>query len=168
MMTKIFLAAALVSLTSGTAFAAGTTATATGTATASVVAPISITHASGAALDFGKFTAGNGGMVVVSTSGGGTATGDVAFVSGNSNAADRFSVTGDGGRQFNITASSGNKVSTGGTSSSTMPFSLNIPGSATLSTAGAYTLNVGGTLTVSSGQAAGAYTGSYTVTVAYQ
>lgn len=167
-MKKIVLGAALLAISATSAQAAtGSTATATGSASATVVAPLKITHNSGAALNFGTFTAGTGGTVVVTSAGAGSVTGDVGTVTGNTNAADAFSVTGDGTRAFNISASSSNSVSTGGATPSTMAFTLTTPASASLA-AGAYTLNVGGTLTVGSAQAAGAYTGTYTVTVTYQ
>ncbi len=158
-MKKIVLAAALVALSSGAAHAA----TATGTANATVVTPIAIVHAPGAALNFGSFDAGTGGSVTVTQAGVGTAGGGVAFVSGNSNTADAFNVTGDGTRSFNITTGGGT-VSNGTT---TMAFSTTSPATGTL-IVGAASFNVGGTLTVASGQATGVYTGTYTATVVYQ
>ena len=67
-MKKIILAAALVLLPSGSAYAA----TANGTANATVVAPISVAHNSGAALNFGTFTADTGGTVTVTAGGSGS------------------------------------------------------------------------------------------------
>ncbi len=56
-MKKILLFAAAAATISTPAFAApGDTADATGAATAEVVAPITITHVSGASLNFGKFS----------------------------------------------------------------------------------------------------------------
>ena len=167
-MKKIILGAALIALSAGAAQAdTGSTSTATGSATATVVAPLKIVHPATAALNFGTFTAGTGGTVVVTSAGVGSVTGDVGTVNGNANSADQFTVTGDGTRSFNITTSTGNQVSTGGATPATMAFAVATPASAAL-VAGAYTLNVGGTLTVANNQAAGAYTGSYTVTVTYQ
>ena len=105
-MKKILLAAAITALTSGTAFAApsGNTANATGSAKATIVAPIAIVHTAGASINFGTFTAGTGGTVVVTALGAGSVTGDVGTVSGNTNAADAFTVTGDGTRTFTISA----------------------------------------------------------------
>jgi hypothetical protein len=77
--------------------ASGNSSTAAGTATASVVAPIVLTHTSGAALNFGKFTVGAGGTVVVTSAGAGSVTSDVGFVPGSSTAADQFTLTGDSG-----------------------------------------------------------------------
>lgn len=158
-MKKIVLAAALVAFSSVSANAA----TATGSATATVVTPIAITHASGAVLAFGTFDAGTGGSVSVSQAGVGTAGGGVLFVSGSTNSADAFNVTGQGTRAFNITTGGGT-VSNG---SVTMAFTTSAPATGTL-VAGAASFNVGGTLTVASGQATGAYTGTYSATVVYQ
>ena len=158
-MKKIVLAAALVALSSGSANAA----TATGSATVTVVTPIAITHTSGATLNFGTFDAGTGGSVSVSQAGVGTAGGGVLFVSGNTNAADQFNVTGQGTRSFNI-STTGGTVSNG---TVTMAFTTSAPASGTL-VAGATSFKVGGLLTVASGQATGTYTGTYTATVVYQ
>ena len=132
-----------------------------------VIAPLQIAHNSGAALNFGTFTAGTGGTVVVTSAGAASVTGDVGLLTSSTSTADGFTVTGSGTRAFNITSSSSNTVTTGGATPSTMAFTLSTPASASL-VAGSYTLNVGGTLTVASAQAAGNYTGSYTVTVTYQ
>ncbi|WP_068075831.1 DUF4402 domain-containing protein [Novosphingobium lentum] len=167
-MKKIIISAAMVALSATAAHAAsGNTANATGSATAIIVSPIRITHNAGASLNFGTVTAGTGGTVVVSQAGGGSVTGDVGTVAGNSNSADAFTVTGDLIRAFNISTSTGNTVSTGGALPSTMAFSLSAPSTGAL-LLGTYALNVGGTLTVGAAQAAGSYSGSYTVTVTYQ
>jgi Domain of unknown function (DUF4402) len=157
----IFAVAAAISTP---AFAApGDTANANGAATAEVVAPITLTHTPSAALDFGTFTTGTGGgTIVVTQAGVATDSGDVTLVSGSTSAADAFSVAGDAGRAFTITTASGT-VANGGT---TMAFTTSAPASGTL-TGGTAAFNVGGTLTVVGGEAAGTYTGSYSVTVAY-
>lgn len=162
-MKKIVLAAVAATFAVPAAAAPGDTATDQGTATATIVAPISITHDAGAALGFGLMTAGNGGTVVVTTAGAGTATGDVVLVSGSTNSADSFTVTGDAGRSFSI-VTTGGTVDSGGNS---MPFTTTAAGSGTLSAGGTAAFSVGGTLTVGNGQAAGSYTGSYDATVTY-
>jgi len=157
----IFAVAAAIS---SPAFAApGDTASANGAATAEVVAPITLTHTPSAALDFGTFTTGTtGGTIAVTQAGVATDSGDVTLVSGSSEAADAFTVAGDAGRTFTITTGAGS-VAKGGT---TMAFTTSAPATRTL-TGGAAAFNVGGTLTVAGGEAAGTYTGSYNVTVAY-
>jgi len=164
-MKKFVLAAALVAFSSGTAFAAsGNTSTATGSAAATVVAPIVLTHTSGASLNFGKFTTGTGGTVVVSSAGAASVTGDVGIVPGSTSSADAFTVAGDASRSFSI-ATTGGSVTSGAAS---MAFTT-APSAATgtLSTSGAASFTVGGTLTVASTAVAGAYTGTYTATVTY-
>lgn len=170
MMKKIVLVAALAAgLASGTAHAAGgNTATANGTANATVIGPLAITHNSGAALSFGSFTAGTGGTVAVTAAGAVTASGDVGMLTGVNASADAFTVIGTANRAFGIAASTGNTVTTGGATPATMAFTVAPGTSAALNASGTYAMSVGGTLTVASGQAAGAYTGTYAVTVTYQ
>lgn len=162
-MKKIAFATALVALSSTPAFAANTDTT-QGTATATVVAPITITHVSGKALDFGAFTVNSGGTVSVNSgSGAGSVGGSVVLVS-TSTAADAFSVTGDASRSFAI-STTGGSVSLGATS---MAFTTNpSAASLSLSAAGTASFTVGGTLTVLGTEGAGTYTGTYNATVTY-
>lgn len=164
-MKKLILIAAALAAVPGPAFAAGNTDTQQGTATATVVAPIALTHTSGAALNFGKFTAGTGGTVVVTSTGAQSATGGVSIVTGGAPAADAFSVTGDANRTFTIATTSSTVASPGG---ATLSFTTT-PSAATgtLSGGGAATFTVGGTLTVPNTAAAAVYTGSYNATVTY-
>lgn len=165
-MKKLAIASLLMLASAGSAQAAtGSTATVTGTASANIVTVLKVTHNTGTSLQFGRFTAGTGGTIVVAQNGTGSVTGDVGTVNGSSVATDAFTVTGDGTRTFAISASSSNTVAASG--GATMPFSLSVPATATLA-AGSATVRVGGTLTVANNQAAGAYTGSYTLTVSYQ
>lgn len=164
-MKKIVIAAAVVALSSGSAFAAsGNTSTATGSASAVVVAPIVLTHTAGASLNFGKFTAGTGGTVVVSSAGVASPTADVGMVPGSTSSADAFSVAGDASRSFSITTASG--TVTQGASSLTFTTAASAA-SGTLSTGGTASFTVGGTLTVPGTAVAGSYTGTYSATVAY-
>ena len=164
-MKKIILASviALVSATPALA-GSGNTSTATGTATASIVAPIVLTHTTGAALNFGRFTTGTGGTVTITAAGVGSVGSDVTFVPGSATAADAFTVAGDGSRSFSV-ATTGGSVTSGGTSLAftTTPSAA----TATLTAGGTSSFTVGGTLTVSGTAAAGAYTGTYTATVTY-
>ena len=164
-MKKLFvLAASAAVIATPAAAAPGDTSTASGAATAEVVAPIELTHVTGAALDFGTFTTGDtGGTVVVDNTGAGTASGDVTLLSDSVEAADAFTVAGDASRSFTITTGGGN-VSNG---TDTMGFTTSAPGTGTLDASGAASFVVSGTLTVAGGESAGSYTGSYSVTVAY-
>lgn len=163
-MKSFVIAATAAILVSTPAFAAGNTASTSGTATATVIAPITLQHASGAALGFGKFTTGTGGSVTVSPSGAGSVSGDVTFVSGNTNSADAFAVTGEASRSFAITTTAGS-VSKGSVSMAftTVPSATAL----TLSSTGTATFTVGGTLTVAGTETAGNYSGTYNATVTY-
>ena len=168
-MTKRFVSAAAIAALLGVASAAhaasGNTSTAAGTATATIVAPIVLIHTPGAALNFGKFTVGAGGTVVVSATGTGSVTSDVGFVPGGSaTTADAFSLTGDINRAFGITTTSGT-ISNGTKSMAftTTPSST----TGTTSVTGTYAFTVGGTLTAVGTETAGAYTGTYSATVLY-
>ncbi|MBD2843117.1 DUF4402 domain-containing protein [Erythrobacter rubeus] len=164
-MKKLILLAAASAVVSAPAMAApGDTSTAQGSATAEVVAPITLTHVTNAALDFGTFTTGdNGGTVVVDLAGDGTDSGDVTLIGGSAEAADAFTVAGDASRSFSITTSAGSV----GNGTDTMNFTTNAPTDGTLNGSGAAAFSVGGTLTVAGGESAGVYTGTYDVTVAY-
>lgn len=167
--TKRILAAVTIVASIGTIAdakaASGNTSTAAGSASATVVAPIVLTHTSGSALNFGKFTVGTGGTVVVTSGGAGSVTGDVGFVPGSGNTADAFSLTGDNSRNFGITTTGGT-ITNG---SKTMTFTT-VASSATGTTSatGTYSFTVGGTLTVVGTETAGSYTGTYNATVTYQ
>lgn len=159
-MKKIVLAAAVLAATSAPAFAAD----GTGEATATVIAPIAITHVTNAKLAFGSFLVGTGGTVVVDAAGAGSVTGDVSFVTGSTNRADAFDVTGDPGRGFSITTTGGS-VSDG---TNTISFTTApAASSSTLNATGSRRFFVGGTLTLTGSEVAGDYTGSYTATVEY-
>jgi hypothetical protein len=166
---KIILASAIALVSIGAsaspAFAAsGNTSSASGSATATVVQPIVLTHTSGAALGFGRFTTGTGGSVIVSSAGVGSVSGDVAFVPGSSNSADAFTVTGDASRSFSISTGSGS-VTDGTTSIGFTTAASAATG--TLSAGGTASFSVGGELTLAGTEAAGAYAGTYSATVTY-
>lgn len=160
----IILAASAAAISTSAAAAPGDTSTAQGAATAEVVAPITLEHVNGAALNFGIFTTGDaGGTVVVDQLGAGAATGEVSLLGNSVEAADAFTVAGDANRTFTI-ATTGGSVSNG---SDSMNFTTNADATGALDAAGAASFSVGGTLSVAGGESAGTYTGSYNVTVAY-
>lgn len=158
------IVAALGSSASSAYAASGNTSTAAGTVTAAVVAPIVLTHTAGAVLNFGKFTVGTGGTVVVSALGVGSVTGNATFVPGSVVASDKFTVTGDNNRSFSITT-----VSTTIANGAKTIALATTPSAATgiLSAAGTAAFSVGGTLTVTGTETPGTYTGSYNATVTY-
>ena len=143
---------------SGSALAA----TASGSASATVLAPIAIS--AGNTLQFGNFSpVASGTVIVAAADGGRTATGGV-ILAGGTVSAGTFTVTGTGAQTFAITYPGSVNLSRegGGT------MALQVAGAATGTlSSGTATINVGGTLTVATNQTAGAYTGSYTMTVEY-
>ncbi|MHA6316545.1 DUF4402 domain-containing protein [Altererythrobacter sp. CAU 1778] len=168
-MKKILvLAAGAAAIVSAPAFAApGDTATAQGSATATVVAPITLTHDTGAELGFGTFTTGTtGGSVVVTQAGVGTSTGDVTHMSTSTETADAFTATGDADRGFTISTTGGSVTLNGDGTTSPMAFTTSAPASGVL-TGGTAGFTVGGTLTVPGNHPAGVYSGSYDATVTY-
>ena len=166
-MKKIALATLATVLAAGAAHAAptsGNTSTTQGAATATVVAPIVLTHDEEAVLNFGTFTVGTGGSVTVDSTGAGTLGGDVGEVSGSTNSADAFSVTGDPDRSFDI-VTTGGEVDNG---TDTMEFTTEASDTTgTLDGSGDATFTVGGVLTVAGSESEGDYTGSYDATVTY-
>lgn len=164
-MKKLIIVAGAAAMFATPAMAApGNSDDATGAATAEVVAPITITHDAGAVLNFGTFTAGTAtGTVTVSQAGAGSAAGDAVLLSTSTESADAFTVTGDAGRNFDIVATDGTVTTAGG---ATMSFTTDAPASGTI-TGGSVGFSVGGTLSVGANQAAGSYSGSYTVTATY-
>jgi hypothetical protein len=136
-------------------------ATATGTANATVLTPIAI--AATTALNFGTFAGNTAGTVVVSTAGARSATGGVVLATGGTVSAGAFTVTGTGSATFAVTYPGSFKVTSG---SDTMAVQVAGAATGTLSS-GTVSLPVGGTLTVGAAQAAGNYTGTYTMTVEY-
>ncbi len=164
-MKKILLSAVVALSFAAPAHAAsGNLSQAVGSALANVVSPIVLIHPSTASLNFGTFTTGTGGSVVVTAAGAGSVTGDVGFVPASTEAADLFLVKGDNNRNFTIATSNGS-VTNGAVS---MAF-ITIPSAfvSTLSATGTGTFAVGGALTVSGTETAGTYSGSYNATVAY-
>jgi hypothetical protein len=143
----------------------------TANATATIITPISITNV--ADLNFGNIVAGTGaGTVTVATTGTRTSTGDVILPSatlGTVNAAE-FTVTGLADATYAITlpTTSIDISETGGTTMTVDNFTSNpsVTDGGVL-TNGTQTLSVGATLNVGAGQAAGDYTGKFSVTVAY-
>lgn len=146
-------------------------ASATASSSSTVVTPITITKS--ADLAFGKFAAGTGGTVTVSTSGARTVSGAVTGMSSTTTAA-KFDVAGETGATYTITLS-GTTVLTSGTDTMAFVAISDLTGANATSggvtngtlTAGAQSIYVGGTLTVASGQAPGTYTGNVIASVDY-
>ena len=153
----------LAAIYSQTAFAAD----ATGNAAATVLAPLTITQ-NGTGLDFGDVAGDTtSATTVVMTSAGAASSADGAYVADNGQAGT-FDVTGGNGLGYNITLppAAVTLTSGGGDTVTVDTFTDSIGGSGTIGTEDSFT--VGATLNLSAAQPAGAYTGTYTVTVEYQ
>lgn len=142
----------------------------TGTSTATIVAPITITPV--LALAFGKFSANTGGTVIVNatTAARSVASGTAVLVSqGSTTTAATFDIGGDGTAGFSITlpATPINITHTNTVNTMSVGTFTSNPATSSALVAGAKTISVGATLTIASAQLAGAYSGTFTVTVEY-
>jgi hypothetical protein len=131
-------------------------------------APIAIGNTQ--SLSFGSFVVGSGGSVTISTSGGRSATGGITLIPSSAGAAARFSVTGDPGMTYSISLPLDGEAALSNGAGQSMPlnaFASDPSGIGLLGLDGSQTLSVGATLNVDAGQAVGAYSGSFSVTVNY-
>ena len=155
--------------------------TTTGTAKAEIVETLTISELStgSGTLDFGQLTVSSSeeGTCILSTSNVRTASGGVSVVTASSSSNADFSISGKEGASYAITLPSSDITLTLNGGSATMSvgsFTVQ-PASAgadqltgTLDdTSGEDTFSVGGTLGVNAGQATGTYTGTFSITAAY-
>lgn len=158
------LAIAILGFTA-TSFAQNT-ATTTATASANILQHLTIVNAGN--LNFGNIIASNAlGTVKVIPAGTRTATDGAALPTGVAGtvSAAAFTVTGEEDATYAVTLPTAPVTITDGTNNMTVTaFESN---STNVLTGGTQTFQVGGTLNVAASQAAGAYTGTFSVTVAY-
>lgn len=155
------IAAATASL--GLGASAANAASATATASATILQQVTVTKT--ADLNFGSLVPSTTGTanVSVAASAAGTRNCGGLTCSGTPTSA-AFTVTGASGLAVSVTGLGGLTALTG--PGANMPISLS--GSTLNMATGTDTLYVGGTLTVGNAQAAGSYTGNFTVQVNYQ
>ena len=151
----------MAGFTSGDAQAASDT----GTANATIVQAIGISAVN--TLEFGDILNGAANTVTVSALTGARSATDATQLIGGTVQAASFSVTGDNNRAYTITLPASATVTGPGAATMTVDTFTHDAGGAPALTAGADSFNVGANLTVANGQAAGAYTGTFTVTVNY-
>lgn len=163
---RVAVIAALLGVAGATSAqaASGNHSTTAGSATAHVIAPLVLRHVRGHELNFGSFSVGTGGTVMVNSNGLGSVSNDVRFAPGSVTAADEFEVTGDHDRNFSIvthsgTVRDGSKIIHFTTTPSSDQGRLN--------TLGRATFTVGGTLALTGSETAGTYRGKYHATVTY-
>jgi hypothetical protein len=168
-MKKFFVLSAALVMTV-VAFAQGNpTASATATASANIIQPLQI--AKTADLAFGNIASGTAdGTVVIAVDGSRTSTGGVTLIeAGNVSNAASFDITGYADASFTIEVPASIVIETeGGADQMTVNnFVSSLGADSVLDVNGEATLEVGATLNVSAQQAAGLYSGSFDVIVAY-
>lgn len=131
------------------------------------IAPLSVVNS--AALSFGAFAAESGGAVTVSPGGVRTASGTVALISSSTSSPAQVTVTGEPGTAYAIQlpTTSVTLTSPTGQTMTVSGFASSLNGSGQLGAGGSQLVSVGATLSVGAGQAPGAYSGSFAVSVAY-
>lgn len=160
-MKKILAFAAAAAVVAGGAYAADVDSS----AGAKIIAPLQVSNAT--ALYFGtvapSLTAAD--TVVVSPAGAKTCGAELTCLTDDHTAA-AFNVTGEADKSYTITLPNSISISNG-TETMDVDNFTGSKASGTL-TSGADSFTVGGTLDVAANQAAGEYTGTFTVTVEYQ
>lgn len=137
-------------------------ATATGTATAQILRQITLTNTS--PLEFATIVSGATASTVTVSTAGARDCGNGLTCLGTSTAAN-FNIEGTNGAVVVVGGDSSVTLNAGG---STMTAALNYSAPTVTLGASGGSFQVGGVLNVGSNQAAGAYTGTFTVTANYQ
>ncbi|MBI6115208.1 DUF4402 domain-containing protein [Salegentibacter maritimus] len=155
----------LLALISGTVFAQSDEATGTANAAAEIISPIKITD--GSDLNFGRII-GNaaGGNVTISTAGVRSTDNDDLLAPSTTVQAASFDVTA--AETYNYSVTIPGISLTGNGDAMPVTFESSLGNTGVVGTGAAQTLNVGGELTVNPAQAEGTYTGTISVTVAYE
>ena len=138
---------------------------------AKVIAPITIENTGSTSMDFGTISRSNDvGYVTVTPAAERTVSGGASILSSSVFSPAPFTVSGENDAAFNITLPADGTVEltrSGGSETMAVDgFAHN--STLTLSSASTESFSVGATLTVGGSQVAGEYTGSFSVTVAYQ
>ena len=163
---QITLTALAALAMASTLSAAQNSANTTANATARIITPISI--AKTADLNFGDVvSSGVAGTVAVDVAGARTSAGGASLGNGTGVTAAAFTVSGQGSATYAITLPASAVITSGPNNMTVNGFVSNPAGTGTLSAGGSQALAVGGTLQVGVAQATGSYTGTFSVTVAY-
>lgn len=169
------VAAAVAMLGLAGVASAQTSANTTASGSLGVVQPIAIAKISD--LSFGTVVrpaSGNGTVTIDASTGARTITGGVSAIGGGpvtSVGRAAFTVSGEGGYNFTVSIPASFNITRNGNQDPIQVTLTSTTGSGTLSnsfgTTGTATVGVGGSLLLSNGTPSGAYTGSFTITVAY-
>ncbi|MBD7941580.1 DUF4402 domain-containing protein [Brevundimonas guildfordensis] len=170
----LIAAAAVVAFTAVAAPALAQSASTTGSGSITVIRPLTITKT--ADLKFGTVvrpSTGAGSVAVSAAGARSVAGGVVGLSSGDTPAAAAFTVAGEGGQSVSVTIPATFSMANG-SDTLTVTTSNSLTGSAAsqtlsnaLGSAGSLAFTVGGSVPVASTTATGAYTGSFTVSAAY-
>ncbi|HLO68807.1 MAG TPA: DUF4402 domain-containing protein [Holophaga sp.] len=141
----------------------------TATAQASVILYKAITLSKTTDMNFGVVAAGTtSGTVTLSAAGARTNAGGATPLSGGTVAAAAFAADGQANQTYAITLPASSVTLTSGSDTMTLTgFTSSIGATGTLSSGGTQSFSVGSTLNVGANQAAGTYTGNFSVMVAY-
>ena len=165
-MTRKFYSAILAGsavLTMGLGATAANATVGSGTATANIVSAITITE--DVPLNFGTIVpAASAGTVAIASGGGFTC--NAPLTCSGTNAAGALHANGTANQAVSIATGATATLNSGANSMGVASIAPSAT-TGTLSAAGQINFTVGGTLTVGASQAAGVYTGNYSVTVNY-
>lgn len=153
---------------SAVSFASAASAATSATANASAEVLSTLTLTANSALNFGQIAANTGGTVTVNADSTASSTG--TLVSTGTRAPAGFTVTGTPNANVVLTLPSAATLTrSGGTETMSIAgFNSNPVGAFQLGGTGSANFSVGGTLSVASGQLAGVYNGTFSVSVEYQ
>jgi hypothetical protein len=175
MSNKFFIAAAaaLVAAVASPVLAQSSAST-TGTGSITIIRPITITKTADLAFGTVVRPATGSGTAVVSAAGARTVTGGVVGLSsGATPAAAAFTVAGEGGQSISVTIPATFSMANG-SDTLTVTTSNNLTGSASAQTlsnalgaAGTLGFTVGGSVPIASTTTTGLYSGTFTVSAAY-
>lgn len=134
--------------------------------------PVTISKTSD--LSFGTLirpASGNGDATIDASSGGLTVTGGVGAVTASTHSRAVFTVSGEGGMNFTVTTPQTFTMTHNGAQDPIQVTLNSTTGGGTLSGSngqtGTATVGIGGQIAISNGTPSGAYSGSFTITVAY-
>lgn len=134
---------------------------------ANILKPIAITNTQD--LDFGDIISQTAEFTVTVTTAGARSASNVTAILTAVGEQATFSVTGQENQTFKVTLPASVSITDGGVNSMSIAgFNHDLGATPVLDGTGNATLNVGAVLTVGAAQAAGAYTGTFDVTVVYE
>jgi spore coat protein U-like protein len=173
-MKKTFICMATSALAMALPGVAHAQSSASASATGSTTIVRAITISKTADLSFGRIvkpTSGTGAIVVFSDADGIEESGNALYVDGSPISRAKFTIEGEGGQAVSVSVPSTFTMSKGSDTIAVTLYSDLAP-SVTLSNAlgsgGSALLNIGGQFSLPSSQATGLYSGTFTVSVAYE